>query len=221
MRLSKNIAGAVVGAVAFVALSAASHASTVTTIFGTGTDASGNVQSGGSDIHYTSPTAPTTLYYNGAYQPDDAVGGPGSAWIGADSAFPNPTEHGTADYTVHFTLANITDAVLSGMWGADNNGLDILINGNSTGIQLAPGDDTSNFNVLHSFTTTLAQSSFFHIGDNTLTFVVSNDGGPGAFRAGNLQVAATPIPASILMLLTALGGMGFLGYRRKGASSAA
>ena len=220
MRLfTKNMAAAVVGAVAFVALSTASHATTVTNVFSTGVDASGNVQSGGSDIHYSS-TGPTTLYHNPAYLADDAVGTPGSAWIGSEDAFPDKAGVGTFDYTVHFTLASVSDAVLSGLWGTDNQGMDILINGHSTGLQLL-GVVFDNFNQLHSFTTSLAQSAFFLVGDNTLTFRVENDGGPGALRTANLSVATTPIPPSILMFLTALGGMGFVGYRRRAGSSAA
>jgi len=215
---TKNMAAAVAGAVALVAVSTASHATTVS-IFSTGVDNSGNVQAGGSDIHYSS-TGPTTLYAHPLYLPDDPAGGPGSAWIGSEDAFPDPAGFGTFDYTVHFTLGSVSEAILSGLWGTDNQGTDILINGQSTGISLL-GVIASNFNQLHSFTTTLAQSALFVVGDNTLTFRVENDGGPGALRAANLSVATTPIPPSILMFLTALGGMGFVGYRRRAGSSAA
>ena len=213
MRLfSKNLAAAFVGAVAFVALSAASHASTIS-IFSTGVDGSGNVV-GGADQHYTATGgAPTTPYYNVAYVANDA----GSQWIGGDPFSPNFT---AVDYTVHFTLAEAANAILSGSWGIDNQGLDILVNGNSLGISLL-GVVVENFNQLHSFTTTLAQSAFFHVGDNTLTFRIQNDGGPGAFRTAGLSVAATPIPPSILLFLTAIGGMGFVAYRRRGAALAA
>jgi len=215
---TKNIVAAAVGAMGLVALSTASHATTVS-VFSTGVDASGNVQSGGSDIHYTS-LGPTTLYQHPNYLPDDPVGSPGSAWIGSADAFPDPAGMGTFDYTVHFTLAEVGNAILTGSWGTDNQGMDILINGHSTGIQLL-GVVLSNFQSLHSFTTTLAQSTFFKIGDNTLTFRVENDGGPGALRTDGLSVAATPIPPSMLMFLTALGGLGFTAYRRRRGSAAA
>jgi len=212
--LGKNLAAAFVGAVAFVALSAASHATTVS-IYSTGVDASGNVlANGSSDTHYTG--GPNTVYQNGAYLLNDTAGGPGSAWLGGDS-FP-----ASANYTVHFTLTQTTDAILSGFWGVDNEATDILINGNSTGISLL-GVVVGNFDHLTSFATTLAQSSFFHIGDNTLTFLITNadPGGAGAFRTAGLSVTATPIPPSILLFLTAIGGMGFVAYRRRSAAAVA
>jgi hypothetical protein len=206
----KNLAAALAGAVALVALSAASHASTVS-IYSTGVDNSGNVVAG-ADQHYTSPTGPTTPYLHPAYAPNGAD----SQWIGG-STFPAFVP---VDYTVHFTLAEAGDAILTGSWGVDNEGLDILINGNSTGISLL-GLLTTNFSQLHSFATTLAQSAFFHVGDNTLTFRIQDLGNPGALRTAGLSVTATPIPPAILLFMTALGGMGFLGYRRRGASAAA
>jgi hypothetical protein len=36
---------------------------------------------------------------------------------------------------------------------------------------------------------------------------------------GNIQFAATPLPAALLMMLTALGSFGFLGWRRKGKAA--
>jgi len=213
MRLfSKNLAATFVGAAALVALATASHASTVS-IFSTGVDSGGNVVAG-ADQHYTSPTGPITPTFNGAYFANNAT----SQWIGG--ALP---ENVPVDYTVHFTLAETGNAILTGSWGVDNEGLDILINGNSTGITLL-GVIAGNFTSLHSFATTLAQSAFFLIGDNTLTFRVRDAGNPGAFRADGLSVTAsatTPIPPAILLFMTALGGIGFLGYRRRGASAAA
>src|SRR4051812_9180162 len=121
MRLfSKNLAAAFAGAVALVALSAASQASTVS-IFSTGVDGSGAVVAG-PDQHYTSATGPLTPYYNGAYVANDA----NSQWIGSDAAFPNFVP---VAYDVHFTLTEKGDAILTGSWGTDNQGLDILVNG--------------------------------------------------------------------------------------------
>jgi len=214
MRLfSRNLAAAFAGAVALVALSAASDASTVN-IFSTGVDDSGNALAVGSaDTHYTS-TGPTTVYSHPAYLPNDAVGTPGSAWLGGNS-FP-----ADAGYTVHFTLTETFDAILTGSWAVDNQAFDILINGNSTGISLL-GIVVDNFNQLHTFTTTAAQSAFFLVGDNILTFRVHDDGNPGAFRAAGLSVTTTPIPGALLLFGSALGGMGFLGFRKKKAEAAA
>jgi hypothetical protein len=217
--ISKNMAAALVGAVAFVALSSASHATTVS-IFSTGVDAGGNAvsPSGQADLHYTvvGSGAATVEAPNALYLPNDGS----SAWISLPgSSFPNTTKQ----FDVTFTLTQATDAILSGSWATDNNGVDILINGHSTGISLLQSDpsDQTPFKSLHSFATTLADSAFFQIGLNTLSFQVSNLGDPGAFRAAGLSVTATPIPPSILMFLTALGGMGFVAYRRRSGSLAA
>lgn len=216
MRLfSRNMAAAMVGAVAFVALSTASHAGTVTTIFSTGVNDSGETLGlGDTDTHYSGGS--TTVYSNPAFLPNDPAGtAGGSAFLGADNV------GAVTNYVVHFTLASVHDAVLAGAWATDNVGLDILVNGHSTGISLI--DHTVDaFNQLHTFSQNLG-ISFFQLGDNTLTFVIGNDdpGLIGAFRAANLTVTTTPIPPSILMFLTALGGLGFTAYRRRRGSAAA
>jgi hypothetical protein len=48
----------------------------------------------------------------------------------------------------------------------------------------------------------------------TLTFL-SLTPGSGGPALDNVTIAATPIPGAILLFGSALGGMGFLGYRRK------
>jgi hypothetical protein len=218
MRLfSKSLTAALVGAAAFVAVSAASQAGTIS-IYSTGVDDSGNVLATGPDTHYSG--GPTTLYAHSSYFANDPVGSHGSQWLGSETAFPDASGLGTFDYTVHFSLAEGGTHILSGLWGTDNQGLDILINGVSTGISLL-GVNAGNFTALHAFTTTAALSSLFQLGDNTLTFRIENDGGPGGFRTANLTVATTPIPPAILLFMTALGGIGIFGYRRRGAASVA
>jgi len=49
---------------------------------------------------------------------------------------------------------------------------------------------------------------------DTLTFL-SLTPGSGGPALDNVSIAATPIPGAILLFGSALGGMGFLGYRRK------
>ena len=46
----------------------------------------------------------------------------------------------------------------------------------------------------------------------------SDVGGINSYT-GNIQFAQTPLPASLLMMLTALGGFGLLGWRRIGKSA--
>ena len=48
----------------------------------------------------------------------------------------------------------------------------------------------------------------------TLAFL-SLTGGSGGPALDNVSIAATPIPGALLLFGSALGGMGFLGYRRK------
>lgn len=54
----------------------------------------------------------------------------------------------------------------------------------------------------------------------TLAFL-SQDGTPFGPALDNVSIAATPIPGAILLFGSALGGMGFLGYRRKKLAAAA
>jgi choice-of-anchor C domain-containing protein len=57
-------------------------------------------------------------------------------------------------------------------------------------------------------------------GTALLTFAGVNAGPAGA-ALDNVTIAATPIPGAILLFGSALGGMGFLGYRRKKLQAAA
>jgi choice-of-anchor C domain-containing protein len=54
----------------------------------------------------------------------------------------------------------------------------------------------------------------------TLTFA-GTTGGPAGVALDNISIAATPIPGAILLFGSALGGLGFLGYRRKKQDAAA
>ncbi len=56
--------------------------------------------------------------------------------------------------------------------------------------------------------------------EQTLTFLSTTGTGWGA-AIDNVTIAATPIPGAILLFGSALGGMGFLGYRRKKLEAAA
>jgi hypothetical protein len=62
-------------------------------------------------------------------------------------------------------------------------------------------------------------ASLAHLFANVLyTLHVSGFSGPAGGYGGTInftQVAATPIPSAGLLMLTMIGGVGFLGYRRK------
>jgi choice-of-anchor C domain-containing protein len=62
-----------------------------------------------------------------------------------------------------------------------------------------------------------AVTAFIFVARNTtetLTFA-GLTGGPAGVALDNISIAATPIPGAILLFGSALGGLGFLGYRRK------
>jgi hypothetical protein len=82
-------------------------------------------------------------------------------------------------------------AVIQGFWATDNSGLDIKLNGNSTGIAL-PTSSGTNYSVLHPFS--INDPAFLREGINTLEFVVEDTGGVAGFRA-ELTGTATAAPS--------------------------
>jgi hypothetical protein len=100
---------------------------------------------------------------------------------------------------------NLTSAILAGRWSVDNLGLDILVNGASTG-QL-------NNNGFVAWTGFSINSSLLLSGLNTVDFVVKDVGGIAGFRAefttatANAASASVPEASSTLILL----GMAFAG----------
>jgi hypothetical protein len=164
-------------------------------LFNTGVDATGAALPDGSvDPHYiltTNAHAATT---------DAIVEGviPG-AWLANDgfSKWIGPTLDTSAGlvgvyvYKTEFDLAGLDaqTVVITGGWAVDNTGVDILVNGQSTGIRNSTG-----FGGLSSFTISSANATFVE-GINTLEFIVSNDVDPGytGLRIGNLRgLAALP-----------------------------
>jgi PEP-CTERM motif len=227
--------------VAAIALGAAAagfmpsaHATTFD-LFNTGVDGLGAPRSDGSspDLHYTltdtsNGGAITTIVgtsaggfpINGAWLADNST----SAWIAP--LIPNAGRFGgvngaTYDYRTTFDLTgfNPATASISGQWSTDDTGLNILINGGSTG-QTTPG---SSFG---SFTDFIITSGFIP-GINTLDFLVSNLDAdccsyPTGFNPTGLRVEltgtadlATPLPATWTMMLAGLAVFGFAACRRK------
>lgn len=189
-----------------VALSAAmltpatiSHADPITTLFNTGVDASGTpLPNGAPEIHYTlasvpgGPTAVRVATSANGFPIPPWIGDDGSsAWIGpnSDSSLDGPV--GQYDYRTTFSLSGFvaSSASITGMWSTDNEGIDILLNGVSTG-QSIPID--TSFTSFHAF----SLSSGFVTGTNTLDFIVNNDGGPTGLRV-EMTGTATPAPALI------------------------
>ena len=202
------------GMLVVVALSV-NTANAVTVIaFNTGVDNSGTVLAGGSvDPHYKlilSPdsgfpgpstfvvsTSPAAWFANSS----------SSKWIAPrsdqDTATNSSWGNAPGDYTYRTTFDltgfDPTTARVNGEWATDNVGLDILINGTSTGLS-DPGPGYVAFKAF-------SIDNGFVTGTNTLDFIVHNVMGsnpnPTGFRA-ELRVSAAPLPAAPTLSLPAL-----------------
>lgn len=186
-----------------VALAAGAHAAPILGLFGTGLDATGNPQVGaGVDAHYFLQHTGAPVIVRTALPSSYAANDANSQWVWAQANGQPINTTLTFRTTFDLTGMDATTALINGLWGADNTGVDILLNGNSTGIAL-PGTSTTNFSSLHAFSI----SNGFVAGINTLEFVIQDVGTVSAFRA---QLSGTanelPEPASL-----ALAGLGLLG----------
>jgi hypothetical protein len=209
-------------ALATIALSCAAHASTIA-IFNTGVvDGSGILLANGAvDPHYLLTSVPggTT-----GIQVLTSTAGYPSSWLGVDSSsvsawigpntFVSDGPAGDYNYRTTFDLTGLDPATASliGQWSTDNTGVDILINGVSTGITATGPAGTPEA----SFTqwTTFSIGSGFVGGVNTLDFIVNNQSATGANPTGlrveiSGNAAAAPEPASFVLI-----GAGLLALSR-------
>ncbi len=149
----------------------------VTTLFGTGVDATGApLPEDTVDPHYQL-TASADLDFPGpdafTLLPGFPVGpwiaeGPTSRWIAPSSAQGTGNLPGEYRYRTAFNLDgfDLSSVVILGNWATDNSGLDIFLNGASTGL---PGGSFTSY-------TPFTINSGFVAGNNTLEFVISNAG---------------------------------------------
>ena len=124
-------------------------------------------------------------------------------------------------YTTTFNVLDFTElntVVISGRWMVDNEGVDILLNGQSIGFGIANQENI--FTDWTDFEISSAQgNNYAQIGQNTLSFVVRNSlttAGPSGLRVEMSGVAtAVPEPETWAMLLAGLGVVGAVTRRRR------
>lgn len=187
----------------------------ITTLYNTGVNNDETVRTHGQvELHYEITNA-TGTHTTGFPNVRTSAGGfPVGPWIGDNSTSAwidtiPASGAGTFTYRTTFDLTgfDITTASITGQWAVDNTGLDILINGSSTGISGAGFGAFSTLNILSGFVE----------GVNTLDFIGNNSGGPGGLRTELIGVAdlASPVPAPAAIWLIVSGFIGLFGVRRK------
>lgn len=186
-------------------------------LFNTGVDSTGSLLAGGSlDSHYsileTASSGVAIDHYSypgfGAWLPPTSS----SQWIWENRNGQPVNVTRTFRTTFDMSGFELATAVINGRWAADNIGLDILVNGASTG-QTIPGSYAS-FNSWHSFS---INSSLLVSGVNTIDFQVQDVGGISGFRAEFLTATADVAVPDSAATITLLGAvlLGMMGYNRR------
>ncbi|MGV3772375.1 MAG: immunoglobulin domain-containing protein [Verrucomicrobiales bacterium] len=158
------------------------------------------VEDGAEDPHYKlvenidNPESDVALVQNSAVFPISTAtwlpNSDTSKWIGPRFVT-DQAKGGDYTYETTFNMSGLdpSTAFIEGSWTSDNNGLDIVLNGTSTGINQA-----GNFNALNNFRI----SSGFVSGVNTLQFRVNNAdvvAGYTGLRVQDLRGGAKAVPA--------------------------
>ncbi|MEO1721856.1 MAG: hypothetical protein AAFR84_05585 [Pseudomonadota bacterium] len=205
----------------------ASDAATID-VFGTGLDGSGALlPTGASDANWTVTAGPLgaltpEVINDGAFPfPPWEPNTPNSQWVGP----PTPDDGADAppgDYTYQTTFnlsagADLSSASIVGQFAADDTGT-LLLNGNVVATTAA----TFGFRDFTDFT--IDTPSFFTAGTNVLEVVLTNfDSGinPTGIQVlitdTFVEITEVPVPAGILLLLSALGVAGITLRKRADA----
>ena len=135
-----------------------------------------------------------------------------SSWISvAENTNGEPVDHA---FKQAFNLLGLdaSTVVITGRWSSDNLGVDILVNGTSTGFK-----NDAQFGGWTDFSLSSADGHAFQAGDNELTFVVNNappDLNPVGLRVEFSSATADVIPEPSATVLCAFG-LGFMLRRRR------
>jgi hypothetical protein len=206
-------------------LTVGAHAQIISDLFNTGVDGSGNkifpANTTTADLHYTMIAnnfgSLSTTTFVVEFPPGSWVQSADAAYIAVDGSDGSSIGGGnyTVTYRTNFTLpgnANLGSVNIAGQWSTDNVGLDILINGFSTGFTSGGFGPFTNFTL---------PTGHYNTGTNALDFQWQNQGGPGGldvrFTSKSFTTtvtSTTPEPGS-LALLTGLGISGSLFARRR------
>lgn len=128
--------------------------------------------------------------------------------------------HGYYDWTIHFDIpafADLSTISITGLWGSDNPGLDIMLGNLTFGIQ-STGNTSDGYGVpLDAFSIGSLLGDKFAYGDNWLTFRVRNDaqngGNPTGLRVDEMSatfeplLVGAPVPEASSFLVIGLGGI--------------
>jgi len=190
--------GALQPAAGLACLLFGANAATIPGLFNTGVDASGALLSGGAvDPHWTliqsadsSAPGPAAYVVRSGYPiPPWLDNGPDSRWIAPQASQTSGNSPGDYVYRLRFDLKGFepATATVTFRWSSDNAGVDVRLNGSSSGIVY-----DGNFG---AFSGDFTLADGFVEGINTLDFVVNNAGdsvNPTGFRA-ELRGTAEPV----------------------------
>lgn len=131
-------------------------------------------------------------------------------WHGTDAVFGNEDRYWRFDFDL--TNYDVTTAVVSGLWGANNIGVAWL-----NGVQIGNVAFGGFNNPLTTYGT--SDATLFNAGTNTIFFGVRDTFATGGFRA-TVEVTAdllpaVPLPASAPLMVFALGGLIVVARRRR------